>query len=76
MCWAGVARLAFLCQLSQIWHILKRLTVKKNHSLAFQPRVLTRDFLLPANSKYAKFEKVGIKMPTWQPWCRGVQVSS
>ena len=26
-------------------------------------------FLLPTTLQYAKFEKVGIKMPTWQPWC-------
>ena len=41
---AGLPGWRFLWQLSQIWHILKWLAVKKNH-LAFQPKVPTRDFI-------------------------------
>ena len=39
---------------------------KKNHLLAFQLKVSTR-FLLPANSKHAKYEKVSIKCQPGNP---------
>ena len=70
-----VARLAFLCQLSQIWHILNWLAIKIScwHFRLKCKRVIffffLIIFLLPTTFQFAKFEKVGIKMPIWQPWC-------
>ena len=63
-----VARLAFyMPTFSNLAH-LKEVGSKKKITCWHFNLVPTRDFLLPTNSKYAKFEKVGIKMPIWQPW--------
>ena len=56
---AGLPGWRFLCQLSQIWHILKWLAVKK--SLGISAYSANKRFYCQPNSKYAKFEKVGIK---------------
>ena len=57
-----------ICQHSQIWQIGKRLAVKQITCWHFNLKCPQEIFLLPTNSKYAKFEKVGIKTRTWQPW--------
>ena len=63
----GLPGWRFLCQLSQIWHILNWLAIKIScwHFRLKCQQVIF--FLLPTTLQYAKFEKVGIKTPTWQP---------
>ena len=56
-----VARLAFFMPTFSNLGYFKEVDRTKNNLLAFQPKVPTRDFLLPTNSKYPKFEKVGMK---------------